>query len=207
MLVSDVATRVKRQFGDEQGAQITDADILRWVNDAQTEIATQNKLLQTVSTSSSVVGTQSYTTPTDMLALRGVRYDKLRLSVVSMDDIDAIVEDSTYDSGTPEYYWMIGESIYLWPKPDAVKTITIYYTQKPATLVNQSDPISLPPQFDNRIIEYCIAQAAELDDDLEHYQLKMAQFQQGIDASKGNIEMNESDDEYPSISYSPSEYY
>lgn len=207
MLVSDVATRVKRQFGDEAGAQITDADIIRWCNDAQIEIATQNKLLQTVASSNTVVGTQSYATPATMLALRGVRYDKLRLTPLSMDDIDNVIQDSTQDSGTPQYYWMIGEDVYLWPKPDSVKSLTIYYTAKPTTLTATGDTISLPPQFDNRIVEYCIAQAAELDDDLDHYQLKMAQFQQGIDASKGNIEQNESDDAYPYMTYSPAEYY
>lgn len=46
MLVSEIATRVKRQFGDEAGAQIEDADILRWVNDAMIDIARTNNLLQ-----------------------------------------------------------------------------------------------------------------------------------------------------------------
>lgn len=207
MLVSDVATRVKRQFGDEAGAQITDADVIRWCNDAQTEIATQNKLLQTIATSTTVVNTQDYASPTDMLALRGVRYDKLRLTMLSMDDIDNVVQDRTEAKGTPQYYWFFGENISLWPTPDEAKTLTVYYTQKPTALTATTDAISLPPQFDNRVVEYCIAQAAELDDNLEHYQLKMSQFQQGIDASKGNVEMNENDDEYPFISYSPAEYY
>jgi hypothetical protein len=46
MLVSEIATRVRRQFGDDVGILITDADIIRWVNDAQREIAVKANLLQ-----------------------------------------------------------------------------------------------------------------------------------------------------------------
>ena len=31
----DVANYVKRQFGDESGTQMTDADIWRWIDSAQ----------------------------------------------------------------------------------------------------------------------------------------------------------------------------
>lgn len=207
MLVSDVATRVKRTFGDEYGAQIDDTDIIRWCNDAQKEIALQNKLLQTVSNTNTVVNQQDYTLPTDLLALRGIRYDKLRLTMLSLDDIDAVVEDRSLDKGTPQYYWTYAQTLSLWPTPDAVKSITIYYTQVPATLTAVGNTISLPAQFDNRIVEYCVAQAAELDDNLEHYQLKMSQFQAGIDAHKNTLETVDQDDAYPFITYRPDEYY
>jgi len=207
MLVSDVATRVKRQFGDELGSQIGDADVIRWCNDAQQEIALQNRLLQTVANQNSAIGTQEYSAPADMLALRGVRYDKLRLTLLTMDDMDNIVQDRTLDQGTPAYYWTYGNQISLWPVPDAVYNITIYYTAKPTTLTAVGDTLSLPAQYDNRVIEYCIAQAAELDDNLEHYQLKMGQFQSGIDATKNALEQIENEDMYPSITYQPSEYY
>jgi len=207
MLVSDVATRVKRQFGDEVGAQIDDTDVIRWCNDAQTEIAIQNRLLQTVATQNTVVSQQNYSLPADLLALRGLRYDKLRLTLLSMDDIDNVVQDRTEDSGAPQYYWTYAEEVHLWPVPDEIKVLTVYYTAKPVTLTATGDTISLPSQYDNRIVEYCIAQAAELDDNLEHYQLKMSQFQSGIDATKNALEQTENEDQYPFITYSPAEYY
>ena len=36
--VSDIATDVKRTFGDEAGVQVNDTDIARWINSAQIEI-------------------------------------------------------------------------------------------------------------------------------------------------------------------------
>lgn len=206
MLVSDVATRVKRQFGDEVGAQVTDADVIRWCNDAQKEIALQQELLQAIATVPSVVNQQEYTLPTDLLKLRGVRYDKVRLSGVTMDDIDNLTDDRTFDTGPPTYYWTFAETLSLWPTPDAIKSIYIYYSKVPTTLTVVGDTLTIPDQYENRVVEYCIAQAAELDNDLEHYQLKMSQFQQGIDASKGSEEQVETNDEYSFITYNPNEY-
>ena len=40
--VQDVLLSVKRQFGDESGVQVTDSDIVRWVDDAQREISMNN---------------------------------------------------------------------------------------------------------------------------------------------------------------------
>lgn len=206
MLVSDVGTRVKRQFGDEVGAQIDDEDIIRWCNDAQQEIALQQKLLQTTAVVPTVVNQQDYTLPTDLLALRGVRYDKVRVTGITMDEIDNVLKDRTEVYGIPQYYWLFSNTLSLWPTPDDIKNITIYYTKVPTALAAVGDTISLPAQFNNRIVEYCIAQAAELDNDLEHYQLKMGQFQAGIDQVKNVPEQTEIDDSYPYMSYNPEEY-
>jgi hypothetical protein len=37
--VGQIYDYVKRAFGDESGVQLTNADIVRWINDAQNEIA------------------------------------------------------------------------------------------------------------------------------------------------------------------------
>jgi len=205
MLVSDVGKRVKRQFGDDVGAQIDDSDVLRWCNDAQKEIALQNKLMQTISSSSTVIDTYEYTLPTDLLALRAVRYNKVKLTMTTMDELDTIVKDRSSESGTPGYYYTFADTLTLWPVPDAVGTLEVYYTQVPTELTSDASSLTLPAQYDNRVVEYCVAQAAELDDNLEHYQLKMSQFQNGIDTAKQTIDQVDNDDLYPFITASQSD--
>ena len=65
MNVGDVLTRVRRTFGDEAGIQITQDDVIRWINDAQREAVMQNEgLLQKVGYVASTADTQEYTLPT-----------------------------------------------------------------------------------------------------------------------------------------------
>src|ERR1041385_4536998 len=73
MNVSDVMTRIKRQFGDESQVQVTDSDIIRWINDGQRQIVMNNEgLLEQVAYTSTVINQQDYTLPVDLLIMRTV---------------------------------------------------------------------------------------------------------------------------------------
>ena len=209
MLVSEIATRVKRQFGDEAGAQITDQDIIRWCNDAQTDIAINNDLLQVSAYTATTAGTQKYTVPSNLLILRSVKWQGVKLQMVSMEEADALTLSTspTSPAGVPTTYWQFARQIYLWPVPAANGTsdLVLYYTRQPVVITATTDTPELPLQYHNRLVEYCIAQAAELDDNLQQYAMKMSQFKQNIDNLKDNATW-EQHDVYPSITTSLRDY-
>jgi hypothetical protein len=203
MLVSEIATRVKRQFGDEAGAQIEDADIIRWVNDAMLDIARNNNLLQISATTATTAGTAEYTLPTDILSLRAIKYKNVKLNGLSMEDFDQMLIDSTTTTGTPQAYYIYARKVTLYPAPSSSGStdLKIYYNRVPTQVTLVSDTPEIPIQYHTRIVEYCIAQAAELDDNLAQYQIKMGQFQAGINNLKDD-NTGEEDDYYPFISSS-----
>jgi len=100
MIVSDVSIRVKRQFGDQSGVQVEDADIIRWINDAQRDIAYTQEILESIATQSSVANQEKYTLPTDMINLRSVYYAGAKLQVLSLQDYDNYVTEYTNPTGT-----------------------------------------------------------------------------------------------------------
>lgn len=206
MLVSEIATRVTRQFGDEVGAQITSGDIIRWVNDAQREIAHNNDLLQTTATTAVVVGKDQYTLPPDVLTLRSVRYAGNRLQYVSPEEAATLLTDNT-SSGTPTHYSVWARNIDLYPRPDTADPddLQLYYTRQPAVVTTTTDEPELPLQYHNRIVEYCLAQAYELDDNVESHKWKMQQFQEGVDKLKSNNDW-QVQDTYPSITAVGADY-
>lgn len=209
MLVSEIAIRVKRQFGDEAGAQITDADIIRWCNDAQQEIAIANDLLQVSATTTTTAGTQKYTIPSNLLILRSAKWQGVKLQGVSMEEADALTLSTSASSptGVPTTFWQFARQIYLWPIPSSSGTtdLTLYYTRIPNTLTATTDTPELPLQYHPRLVEYCIAQAAELDDNLQQYALKMQQFKANVGDLKDNATW-ENHDAYPSITPSLRDY-
>lgn len=207
MNVGEIALRVKRQFGDEAGAQITDADIIRWANDAQREVAFSNNLLQTTATTAVVSGQDQYTLPPDMLTLRSVRYRGRQLTFMAQPEAAKLVGSDSVTTGEPTHYSVFANKIDLYPTPTTADAddLQLYYTRQPAILTTTTDTPELPLQYHNRIVEYCIAQAYELDDNPESYQQKMRQFQEGVDRLKVNADWQEQA-VYPSISVSPADY-
>ena len=207
MDVSEIQVRVKRTFGDESGVQLTDADIIRWTNDAMREIALDNNLLQTRSSSNTVLDQSEYDVPAGILTLRSVKYQGNRLQGLTLSQAEAMIpniDDSVnYPSGQPTHFWVWANKITLYPKPDVgtANGLTMYYTAQPTPVVVNGDVPVVPLQYHNRIVEYCIAQAYELDDDPKSYQAKMDQFKQGNNELRDNSDWVQRE-VYPSITVS-----
>lgn len=210
MLVSEIAKRVKRQFGDEAGAQITDDDIIRWVNDAQREIAINNELLQVKATADITSGTREYSLPQDILKLHSIKYNGLTLQGLTIQEADSLVsthdDPSVMPSGTCTNFWVWARTITLYPTPDAniASGLTLYYIRVPREVATTAEEPELPIQYHNKIVDYCIAQAYELDDNMDSYAIKMNQFQSGVDSLRDDSEWAEQQF-YPHITSSPDE--
>lgn len=205
-LVSDVFIRVQRQIGDTAGAQIIDADVLRWINDAQRDISQQNDVLQKIGSANTVSSQSAYALPTDCQRLVRVAYQGGALQNVSMEQINELIpqHDQTnaqgFPAGTPIYYWVYAGMINLWPSPvqGNAGDLTIYYTRKPTDVTSDSSSIDLPDEYFNSVVQYCIVQAYELDTNYYASMLKQQGYEQSVAGLKGQRNW-EDQNSYPSI--------
>lgn len=182
MNVSEIQARVKRQFGDESSVQVTDDDIYRWINDAQKEIAVKNHLLETKKSADAVGNQAEYTLPVDILELRSVRYDSVKVTSVTMQEYDEYIGTQNLSSTNPLVYHIYENTMIVWPIPpaDFSNAISIYYTRMPVEVTASSDVPELAVKYHNRIVEYCLQQAYELDEDFNASQVKASQFTVGV---------------------------
>lgn len=206
MLVSDVETRVFRVFGDDANVQVTKADVIRWINDAQRELALDNNLLRVTATMTSVVGQSQYNFPTSpaILTLEMIKYNGITLRQITQQEADEFIANnddaSNYPTGTPTHFWVWGPTFTLYPAPASSKTndLKIYYTRQPNDVAADSDPLDLPAQYHNLIVDYCLVQSYALDDNLYGYQVKRQEFNDSAQKMKDNQEW-EVRDAYPHI--------
>lgn len=206
MDVSEIITRVKRQFGDEVGSQVTDADIIRWINDAQRDIAVNNQLFQTRATAGVAANQSTYTLPPDILTIHSVRFGTRKLQGISMQEAEIEIPD-TGETGEPQKFWIWGGNVSLYPTPGTSDTddLLIFYTRQPAPITTTADVLELPSHYHNRVVEYCLQQAYELDENWEAAQMKSQQFQQGVEKLRAEEEWTQRD-YYPTISTAVGDY-
>lgn len=202
MLVSDIATRVRNQFNDDAGIQLSDAHIIRWVNDAMREIALNNSLMEIKATTTAIADETDYGIPTNLLALHTIRYDGIKLKKLSLQEADELISPGVeVASGTPQYFYKEASNFVLHPAPDnSTSVITMLYTRQPTEVTLVGDEPEIPVEYHNRIVEYCIAQAAEMDGDPQLAAMKMQQFEGKVAQAKQQAE--EYSDFYPSITVS-----
>ena len=167
--VQNVMDRVKRQFGDESGAQVTDADIISWINSGQQEINRQSRILKDVATTPTVIGTASYSFPTPRVVdIEILQYNGRPLGHMSFNEFQeyvAINDPSQTYTGTPLYWYEYGANISLYPVPDAVGTLTLYYVKYPDDVDSAGDTLTIPDNYFDVLLQYCLQQAYEQDDD------------------------------------------
>jgi hypothetical protein len=128
----------------------------------------------------------------------------MKLAPSTYEQLCDIDPDIGITTGIPHSYWVYNNALLLYPTPpDSLGNVDILYVKSPDILtIDMMERVpDVPLQYHPRIVEYCIAQAAELDDNIAQYQIKMGQFKQSISELRQNGEQPESASIYPSITY------
>lgn len=191
MNVGEIKTRVKRQFGDESSVQVTDEDIIRWINDAQREIATVNdEVLETIATTAVISGTSEYAIPDDMLRLRAVRYGNRKIQGLTLQEAEEKIVNyenpASYATGAPEYFWIYASRLTLYPTPSTTDPddLKLYYTRIPNSVAVDADIPELHAKYHSAIVQFVLQQAYEMDEDWTASGNKSAQFTNNLNSLK-----------------------
>lgn len=179
MKVTDIISRVRITAGDSDVLQFTDESIIAWINDAMREIAADNQLLQKSATQTVTIGTNEYAIPADILKFHSVLYEGNDLRFVDMQTAkeEGYLNNS---SGTPSIVWVWAGKVTLWPTPDTEGSLKLIYTRHPTEVTAEQDTPEIPAHYHMRLVDYCLAQVAQQDDDMNRYLMKMDEFRTGV---------------------------
>lgn len=211
--VQEVVTAVNRQFGDEAEIQVSSADIIRWINQAQNEIVISNTTINEGMASADIVQDQdkypilSDPAFADVARVHTVLYQGRPVKNISFQEALAFIGKSTSDgSGSPQLYYIKNGTLVFFPVPDTNVPggLTLHFTKTPKAVVTVGDKLTVPDTFYNAILQYVIAQAQELDENWQAAQVKLQQFEKSV-----NIQQNETIEQegyYPSITQDYEDY-
>lgn len=182
---ADVAKAVRRQFGDESGVQITDEDLLRWINDGQKQIINKNKVLKAKATISSVANQADYTLPEANIAeIEAIHWDGVPVPGIPYPEVQRFISESPNsalnDAGVPRMWYMWAGVVTFWPTPVSIGTITLLYVEEPAVIDALTSTLSLPDRYFNTLVQYVLAQAYEMDEDWTASDYKAQQMENSL---------------------------
>lgn len=136
----------------------SDDEIYSMIRDACFQMARDAFLIEATYTSSSVIGTQSYSKPALSIALKRVTYDGRKLERINMREDDMLTGklQTNTSQGQSMYYYDFGSSIYLRPIPSAVVSIAFFSYDMP-DVVTASSTLAVPAQFHPDIADYLMS--------------------------------------------------
>lgn len=207
--VTDVITSVNRQFGDESGVQITSADIIRWINDGQREIVIKNPEVNQAMVNINVVAGQTQfpvlANIPDIMVIHSIHFRGQILRAMSFVQAQEqiIQSDDTRTQDTPLFWYEYAGVINVWPIPttDYAGGLTIFYSSAPAVVDSTSAPLTVPDSYFKALVDYCTAQAHELDQDFAAANVKAQQFETSIQVQANRTRSE--DNTYPTITLLP----
>lgn len=210
----DVAIRVRSQFGDFSGAQLSDFALLSWINDGQREIVNNNLLLRDTKISNIVKGQQEYSFPDDkVLAIEALYVDGYPVDYLTPQAAREYILKSDpkkeYTSDRPEIYYERAGIITFYPTPnkDIANGLKLEYLKVPAQLAALSDTLSVPDRYFNELVNYVMAQSLEADENYDAAAYKLSQFRDGLDRLESFQHDRANVSAYPQMMPDPDDYY
>jgi len=194
----DVADRIRALFGDTSGAQIEDTVLLNWINDGQQEIVNNNAILKATKFADVTAGTSDYSFPSDKVQyieaiyvngrpIKNLSPQEYREYILAQDPNKAATAE------IPEVWYERSGTITFYPTPNKNFTngLKLEYVKMPSpvTAINSVTILSIPDRYLNELVNYCMSQALELDENYIAAQYKLGQFRDGLNrlSMKENI--------------------
>lgn len=157
MTPTQIIQAARSQYNSVGDTFYADSDLLMLLYKAEMEMALFANTIEAYSSSTStVIGTRSYTLPTRTIEVKRVTYDGQKLKPIAFSEDDAVtfLNESDTTQGTPLYYMVWNGTIYLRNIPNAVKTLAFYYYKEP-TILTISDTLETPTRYHMDLVD-CI---------------------------------------------------
>lgn len=221
---NQIAARVKRQFGDESGVQVTDSDVMMWLNDALREAAIQNSNINLKRKYVPCIADEvSYPLPdaTNVIGVHSIQYRAsdgeryLPLMYASTAQMDQLFPDwnsgytpNNAGSGTPAFY-SVGASgkFIVYPAPEATYGLgfSILYSSMFTETSDLNVGLEISPRYYQYLVEYCLMKAYEMDENWEAADRKASYIQSTLNVlSVDDANMNQGI--FPSIAHRAEDY-
>ncbi len=164
MTPTEIETAARNKYNSVGDSFYSQDEILDLIWEACLDLTRETNLIERVYTSSTVIGQQEYSYPTSTIAIKRITYGGQKLKPITFREDDAVtgLNQGTTDQGTPTYYYLWNETIYLRPIPSAVGTLKIFSYNEPSEVTNTST-LEIPLQYHMNLTDYVVSEMAAKD--------------------------------------------
>jgi hypothetical protein len=135
----------------------------QWINDGVIELFGELDIQgrRQGATADTIADQRTYDVPLDLLAMLSLRINEVnkRLIKTSIENFESFDITTT---GTPTHYQRAGAFISLFPLPDAIQTMQMFFIKEPPALSGVGDTSGLPSMYD-RVIHLISLRNALID--------------------------------------------
>lgn len=196
-LVSEV---LSHQFAEGQYTTYAKAKL----NEGQGYVAAQTDFREffTAVTTTLSAGSEDLTLPTDfsrlysLVCVGSAGQENIALRQITPSDFDALDNDST---GKPYFYDVNGDTLSVYPTPDASYNIQLRYWRTPTEMSAGSDEPEIPSTYHHLLVSYALVKCFERENDYDAAMYHQSRFDAGLMKCRGEVQYDTNDKTQPRV--------
>lgn len=147
MTVADLEEYMRQQYNAVNDTFFTAGEIHRYIYEACMILARKTSCIERVYTTSTVVDQQEYAAPDNSIEIKRITFDDVKLQPIDFREQDQLTLGTGVTvTGSPQYYALFNETIYLTPIPATVGELKIWSINEPQE-VTASSTLEVPSVF------------------------------------------------------------
>lgn len=156
-------------------------EIMQLIYFACMELVDAGLVIERTFTADTVISQREYDYPSQAIGIRRITYNGDKLDPIDFSEDDTITLDDaeTTNTGTPKYYSIWNEIIYLRPVPDAVQEMKVFAYVEPQEITNLST-LEVPTKFHPGIVDFVLKEMVLKDGNFRSYDKYEARWQNNL---------------------------
>ena len=196
---STVRAQIRRDLEETTATVWTDDSLMSWANDASYDIAVQTKCMRDWQYTTAVVGQSSYDLPARSLEVIEAFFgDSATVGSRKPLDRQEFTDWTTLDdnNGTPLYYAVDDEAIYLRPPPLYAHELSYLRYTYPAAMTADGDSMPFTDRANAAISYYVKSKAKEQISDFDGADIFYDRYLREVDKFAAQIQKEQQADRY-----------
>lgn len=172
MIVQTIINKVRRQLLETIGTFWSDAELLDLINEAELDFHNRIRLLEASANMSTEVGRNNYPLPSNWLSSRALLINKpnpdgsdnwhrlqpTNLEKITQENVNFLSTDSIV-LNTPYKYFIWNKELWLYPNPDKVYSVQMFFKSKPIPLTVATESLNTDDSLSEAIESYVLWKA------------------------------------------------
>lgn len=189
--LSSIVSKVQQRVRD---TGYSSGEIINYINDAQNDVFNEYRLrfMQTAQDYTLAQGASDITNgaglPSNYVqAIDLVLDSQGRERVIPYRDISWIDQNfpdpedtATHPEGVPQYWYIYGDTIRVYPVPDAAYEVTLRYYKKPTILENDEDVPEIPSEFEEMLVSGAAYRVLQVKDNYDQATIHQNKFDEQL---------------------------
>ena len=167
MTPTEIETAARRKYNAVGDSLWGQEEIFGLLDAAQLDASSEGMLIEKIYTTSTVADQEEYEEPANVVQIKRVEYNGCKLTKINELENDAFSLDNsvTTSTGTPSYYRLFSDSMFLTPTPSEVGTLRTYAITYPSAIAVGS-VLEIPALFHHDIVHYVVSEMFAKDENL-----------------------------------------